>query len=149
MVTASASSFQRFPIPDYTIAKHGVLGLVRTLSSYLHNPHADLQQVPFRINAIAPSWTATGLTPKEKVEAAGMRTQPPEVAARSTLYLMADSTRHGQLLYSREGRFVEIEEPMLAHVRTMMSSVPRSENSKDTEVEELFKMVEAGARGAT
>lgn len=142
MVTASASSFQRFPIPDYTIAKHGVLGLMRTLSSYLHKPNADLARTSLRINAIAPSWTETSLTPRETVEAAGLRIQPPEAAARSALYLMADTTRHGQMLYSREGRVVEIEEPMLAHMRMMMQIVPREEKSEDTETEECWKMLE-------
>lgn len=141
-MTASASSFQRFPIPDYTIAKHGVLGLVRTLSAYLHKPNTDPSQVAFRVNAIAPSWTETSITPREAVEAAGIRIQSPEIAARSALYLMADTTRHGQLLYSREARVMEIEEPMLAHVRSMMQSLPRQEKSQDTETEELWRILE-------
>lgn len=148
-MTASASSFQRFPLPDYTIAKHGVLGLMRTLSSYLHNPNNDLTQTRVRVNGIAPSWTETSLTPREPVEAAGIHIQSPDVAARSALYLMADTTRHGQLLYSRDARFVEIEEPMLAHVRTMMQSVPRQEKSDDMETEEYWKILEVRMRVGT
>lgn len=49
VLTASASSFQRFRLGDYTTAKHGVLGLMRSLEPILH------PTLPIRINAIAPS----------------------------------------------------------------------------------------------
>ncbi|BAE62084.1 unnamed protein product [Aspergillus oryzae RIB40] len=51
--TASASSFQTFGAPDYATAKHGVLGLMRSLVGQLPGN--------VRVNGIAPSWTTTGL----------------------------------------------------------------------------------------
>jgi NAD(P)-dependent dehydrogenase (short-subunit alcohol dehydrogenase family) len=66
-----------------------------------------------RVNAIAPSWTATGLTPKAIVEAAGGAVQGPEVPARSVALLMADASRQGQLIYSVQGKLVELEEAVL------------------------------------
>lgn len=108
VVTASASSFQRFRIVDYTIAKHAVLGIVRGLAPLLH------PTLPIRINAISPSWTSTGLVPKDFVESVGgVKTQPPEAVARSVAILMADPARHGQLIYSVQGRYSEIEDSIL------------------------------------
>ncbi|KAK7178890.1 hypothetical protein DPSP01_014199 [Paraphaeosphaeria sporulosa] len=106
VVTASASSFQRFRLVDYTMAKHGVLGLIRGLQPLLH------PQLPIRINGISPSWTATGLAPKEFIEMV-IPTQTPAVVARSVALLMADEMRHGQLIYSVQGKFSEIEESVL------------------------------------
>lgn len=106
IVTASASSFQRFRLVDYTIAKHGVLGLIRGLQPLLH------PQLPIRINGISPSWSATGLAPKEFIEMV-IPTQTPAVVAKSVALLMADETRHGQLIYSAQGEFSEIEESVL------------------------------------
>ncbi|KAF2442340.1 NAD(P)-binding protein [Karstenula rhodostoma CBS 690.94] len=106
VVTASASSFQRFRLVDYTMAKHGVLGLIRGLQPLLH------PQLPIRVNGISPRWTATGLAPKEFIETV-IPTQTPAVVARSVALLMADETRHGQLIYSIQGRFSEIEEAVL------------------------------------
>jgi len=69
--------------------------------------------VPLRINAIAPGWTLTGMVPKEAIEAAGGRTQTPDVAARSVAVLMADTARQGELIYSEQGKFIELESALL------------------------------------
>lgn len=104
VLTASASSFQRFRLGDYTTAKHGVLGLMRSLEPILY------PTLPIRINAIAPSWTTTGLVPEGMIEAAaGIGTQTPTVVARSVAILFADGSRHGQLIYSVEGKYSEAE----------------------------------------
>ncbi len=109
VLTASASSFQRFRAVDYTTAKHGVLGLMRGLTPLL----VALPQ-SIRINAISPSWTATGLVPAEFIEKyGGVPTQGPEVVARSVAVLMSDKDRAGQLIYSVEGKYFEIEETLL------------------------------------
>ncbi|KAL4929252.1 uncharacterized protein BDV17DRAFT_290902 [Aspergillus undulatus] len=102
-VTASASSFQDFSAADYTVAKHGVLGLLRGL-------YTDLQQESFkiRLNAIAPSWTATGIVPEDIVKQSGAEVQEPEVVARSVVMLCVDRMRHGEVIYSWGGRFMEI-----------------------------------------
>jgi len=37
------------------------------------------------------------------------RIQSPDVVARSVVVLMVDKERHGELLYSQEGKFLEME----------------------------------------
>ena len=110
--TASASSFQRFRVCDYTTAKHGVLGWMRGIV-----PNIETAGVPIRVNAIAPSWTITGLVPahlRERLQ--NVEWQGPDVVARSVAILMADESRQGQLIYSWGGRFKEIEETKLLPV---------------------------------
>lgn len=106
--TASAAAFQRFRICDYTSAKHGVLGWVRGIV-----PNIETAGLPIRVNAISPSWTITGLVPPHLVDKLDVKWQGPDVVARSVAILMADDNRQGQLIYSWEGRFLEIEESKL------------------------------------
>jgi NAD(P)-dependent dehydrogenase (short-subunit alcohol dehydrogenase family) len=85
-------------------SKHAVLGLMRSLTQHLH------PTLPIRINAIAPSWTATGIMPPGAVAAIGeAQFQSPDVPARSAVLLMADGKRHGEMVYSEKGKFVELE----------------------------------------
>lgn len=85
-------------------SKHGVLGLLRALQPQLH------PKLPIRINAVAPSWTNTPIVPRAVVAAVGeSNIQSPDVVARSVALLMADKTRHGELVYSAVGEFVEME----------------------------------------
>ncbi|KAF2024644.1 NAD(P)-binding protein, partial [Setomelanomma holmii] len=104
IMTASGSSFSRFPATDYTTAKHAVLGLLRALYGHLY------PKLPIRINAIAPSWTATSIVPKEVLVALGEGNyQSPDVVGRSVTLLMADKERHGELIYSECGKFKDLE----------------------------------------
>ena len=120
MLTASASSFQRFRAVDYTCAKHGVLGLMRGMAPLLGSQgkggsYEGVHNV--RINAIAPSWTNTGIVPGRIIEqVAGIKVQEPLDVARSVADLFADESRHGQLIYSVEGRYSEIEEAVLLKI---------------------------------
>lgn len=108
VLTASASSFQRFRAVDYTTAKHGVLGFMRGITPLLQ------PNIPIRVNCIAPSWTTTGLVPEGFIEqVGGIATQTPAVVARSVAILMADSKRSGQLIYSVEGKYSEAEGTLL------------------------------------
>jgi len=108
VLTASASSFQRFRAVDYTTAKHGVLGFMRGITPLLQ------PNIPIRVNCIAPSWTTTGLVPEGFIEQiAGIGTQTPVVVARSVAILMADAQRNGQLIYSVEGKYSEAEGTLL------------------------------------
>ncbi|KAJ5554891.1 hypothetical protein N7461_003361 [Penicillium sp. DV-2018c] len=100
VVTGSASSFQDFSAGDYTVAKHGVLGIIRGLGGKMEGK--------VRINAVAPSWTDTGMVPREFIEGLGVGVQSPSVVARSVGLLFCDGGRHGEVLYSAEGRFREI-----------------------------------------
>lgn len=84
--TASASSFQRFRVCDYTSAKHGVLGWMRGIV-----PNLIDAGLPIRVNAIAPSWTRTGLVPQEVLDVViDAEWQGPEVVARSVAILYVD-----------------------------------------------------------
>ncbi|KAJ0421946.1 hypothetical protein BJY00DRAFT_102016 [Aspergillus carlsbadensis] len=111
VLTASASSFQNFSAADYTVAKHGVLGILRGLVNDLqaYSLEAGEGRCPrVRLNAIAPSWTATGLVPRDVLAEMGIEVQEPEVVARSVVMLWNDEKRHGEVIYSWGGRYVEI-----------------------------------------
>ncbi|KAF1850537.1 NAD(P)-binding protein [Cucurbitaria berberidis CBS 394.84] len=104
VVTASASSFSRLPATDYTAAKHGVLGLVRALYGRLY------PKLPIRINAIAPSWTDTGIVPRDFLAQLGEGNyQSADVVGRSVTVLMADPQRHGEMIYSDKGKYTDLE----------------------------------------
>ena len=105
VLTASASSFQRFRVTDYTTAKHGVLGFMRGIL-----PALGAAELPIRVNALAPDWTATGILPPQLVGILGEHIQGPEVVAEAAALCMVDQARQGQLIYSRGGVHREVEE---------------------------------------
>ncbi|KAL4776880.1 hypothetical protein BDW60DRAFT_202981 [Aspergillus nidulans var. acristatus] len=114
-ISASASSFQNFSAADYTVAKHGVLGILRGLFSDLqqeqpNSGHNGKTPRRVRLNAIAPSWTATGIVPSDVLRGLGAHVQKPEDVARSVVMLCNDSRRNGELIYSWEGRYCEINQ---------------------------------------
>lgn len=100
MVSGSTASLHEFSAGDYTVAKHGVLGIIRGLGFGL--------QGKVRLNAVAPSWTATGIPPKDFIEGLGVGLQGPEAVARSAALLFADQGRHGEVIYSWDGKFLEV-----------------------------------------
>ncbi|KAK2741217.1 hypothetical protein FQN57_005679 [Myotisia sp. PD_48] len=124
VLTASASSFQRLSIVDYTVAKHGVLGLMRGMVPLLH------PTVPIRINSLAPSWTETGIVNRLVLESVGAQVQGPEAVARSAALVMADETRHGNMIYSIDGKFTEIDQGMIAAYRSMVDGLKEEEAIK-------------------
>ena len=64
---------------------------------------------PFiRLNGIAPSWTATGIVAADILRPFGAIVQEPDDVARSVVCLFTDDTRHGELVYSWGGRYVEV-----------------------------------------
>lgn len=100
VLAASASSFQTFSAGDYTITKHGVLGMVRAF--------VEPFEGKVRINAIAPSWTDTGMMPSALLQKINVSSQTPDVVARSVALLFADEKRNGDVLYSWDGNYREI-----------------------------------------
>lgn len=114
LLIGSASSFQVFPAVDYATSKHGVLGLMRSLTTLLY------PKLPIRINALTPCWTSTKIIPGDFMNALGIPFQGPDVVARSAVLLMADQSRHGQVIYSEEGQFLEVDEGLLAAARSMV-----------------------------
>lgn len=123
VVTASSSSYQRYPCYDYTSAKHGVHGLVRGLVSEI-GPKTD---IPVRINGIAPGWTITGLVNEALCANAGVPSQGPEIAARSALILMADKSRHGEIIHSSQGKYFELESHLLKATNDILQQAPTVE----------------------
>lgn len=105
VLTGSASSFQAFGVTDYCSAKHGVLGFMRGVTPNL----PSLLPQKIRINTIGPSWTLTGIVPKELCDAAGLETQEPVVVGQQVALLMADEGRNGEFIYSVGGRHFEVE----------------------------------------
>ncbi|EEH20724.2 hypothetical protein PABG_02955 [Paracoccidioides brasiliensis Pb03] len=102
--------------------------LMRGLTPHLY------PELPIRINAIAPSWTDTGIVPRALLELVGVTVQSAHVVALSVALLMCsdggnsvdsvdrvDSSRHGQLIYSVAGLYREIEEGMLEAVAGLLS----------------------------
>jgi NAD(P)-dependent dehydrogenase (short-subunit alcohol dehydrogenase family) len=100
VLAASASSFQNFGAADYGTAKHGVLGVLRGVGGQIDSN--------IRVNAVAPSWTATGMVPTEAIRSMGVAVQEPEAVARSVVLLFADQQRYGEVIYSWDGKFREI-----------------------------------------
>lgn len=77
---------------------------MRSLTCHLH------PKLPIRINAIAPSWTDTGIISRAHLAAIGEGNyQSADVPARSVTLLMADTKRHGELVYSDRGHFMDLE----------------------------------------
>jgi short-subunit dehydrogenase len=126
VITASGGSFQRFTATDYTISKHGALGLMRALTPLLY------PQLRVRINAIGPGWTATGIVPplvQTILESQGIVVQQPEKVARAAALLMADDFRHGQLIYTECGVHKEVEEVMMKTVSNFLTQSTEEKSS--------------------
>ena len=135
VMTASASSWQRFRLPDYTSAKHGVLGLMRGLVPIL-SPN-----LPIRINSIGPSWTNTGLVPDGVIEQlTGMSVNTTAQVAESVALLMSDKKRHGEFIYTVEGAHMEIEGTLLNTAAEIAGSP-----SEDEVMAKIFKEMESSA----
>ncbi|KAJ5210914.1 Short-chain dehydrogenase/reductase SDR [Penicillium cf. griseofulvum] len=100
VVAASAASFQNFSAGDYTIAKHGVLGLIRGIGYQLEGK--------VRLNSVAPSWTATSMIDAAFIERLGVGVQGPEAVARIVCLLFNDQQRHGDVIYSWDGKYQEV-----------------------------------------
>ncbi|CAG8276600.1 unnamed protein product [Penicillium salamii] len=120
VVTASASSFQTFTAGDYTIAKHGVLGMLRGVGSRLEGK--------VRLNAVAPSWTDTGMVPKDFIESLGVAVQAPEVVAKSVVRLFGDPKCHDEVIYSWDGNYLEVNKADGGLLQTAGELIPNTAN---------------------
>ena len=111
ILAASSTSYQRFDAPVYVALKHGLIGLVRGASV-----HAQNNNLPLRINAVAPSWTRTHRVPLAQApfEDLGIISHTPEAVACSVALLATDEIRRCQRIHSRAGEHVEVEGPMHA-----------------------------------
>ncbi|KAF3760889.1 NAD(P)-binding protein [Cryphonectria parasitica EP155] len=120
VLASSATGFQRFRNVDYCASKHGLLGFMRGLVPLLAENVSSI-----RVNCIAPSWTLTGMVAHDAFEAVGhlKQTQDAEVVARSTVILMADEKRHGQTIYSRQGKLREVDQAFLHLSKELVGEV--------------------------
>lgn len=120
VLTASASAFIRFRNTEYTAAKHGVLGFMRGLVPALTDHPSNI-----RVNCVSPSWTRTGMLHSNAFDHVGYggQMQDAEVVARSAVLLMADEKRHGQNIYSRQGKFWEVDAAFMKLARDILGEV--------------------------
>ncbi|RWA12559.1 hypothetical protein EKO27_g2572 [Xylaria grammica] len=108
VINISSTGLQRFRAVDYGVSKHGALGLMRGLHAAL-----TAQDVPVRVNGVAPSWTATGVVQKQLFDQFGIYTQPPGAVARAAANLMADESRRGHLIHIDHEIYKEVDEALL------------------------------------
>ncbi|KAF4428926.1 hypothetical protein F53441_14039 [Fusarium austroafricanum] len=109
-ITGSTTGLQRIRAVDYSTAKHAVLGWARGLV-----PLLGAAQIPVRVNTLAPSWTDSSVLPslKDLLTAINVELQPASVVARCAAFLMADSSKNGQLVHIERGNYKEIDEAIL------------------------------------
>ncbi|KAI1751071.1 short chain dehydrogenase [Xylaria castorea] len=108
VVNCSTTGLQRFRAVDYSVAKHGTIGLVRGVHTALTS-----QSVPVRINGVAASWTGTGIVAEQLFKKIGVYTQPPNAVARAVAMLMADHSRRGHLIHVDHCIYKEIDEALM------------------------------------
>ncbi|KAK5999810.1 hypothetical protein QM012_005216 [Aureobasidium pullulans] len=123
VLTASPSAYHRFRAADYGVSKHGVLGLLRGLAP-VTSPH-----LPIRVNALCPGWTATALVTQAHYTGLNVNLTTSENVARAAVLLMADESRHGQMVLSVGDRYREVEEAVL--LKAMTSEVRGQELTED------------------
>ncbi|KFY25666.1 hypothetical protein V493_04531 [Pseudogymnoascus sp. VKM F-4281 (FW-2241)] len=110
VLMGSSTGLQPLRAPDYSTAKHGVLGFGRGYARLL-----DVASIPVRVNTLMPSWTSTAVIPSMDVIMSGISqaTQAPLVVARAAVYLMATKERQGEVVYVADGKYAEIEKAIL------------------------------------
>ncbi|EOD43767.1 putative short-chain dehydrogenase reductase sdr protein [Neofusicoccum parvum UCRNP2] len=119
VIGASIAAIIPFPELDYSVAKHAVFGFMRSVA---HNLRVLRPQPNIRINALAPSWTATGMVPAALADL-GAAVQPVSVVAPGAALLMADGKRHGQTILIHNSKCVEIGDELLRAVTKKMPEV--------------------------
>ncbi|KAI1814151.1 putative 15-hydroxyprostaglandin dehydrogenase [Poronia punctata] len=136
VVNSSSTGLAPFRAVDYSVAKHGVVGLVRGLNVILQTKGPS--QV--RINAVAPSWTRSKMVVKETFEKMGVHTQPPEAVARAVAMLMADESRRGSIINIDHSVCKDAEEVL----RPAYQSISHQETDEDKTYGELYTRIVEG-----
>lgn len=106
VATGSAASYLDTPgIPVYNAAKHGVIGLIRSLRDTL------AEEGLVRTNVVAPWFTATPFTQKLVPIWAqnGLPINKPDDIAKAIIYLSVHTGYHGKSLYVAGGKYTELE----------------------------------------
>ncbi|TVY50601.1 15-hydroxyprostaglandin dehydrogenase [NAD(+)] [Lachnellula cervina] len=110
VLMGSSTGLQPLRAPDYSTAKHGVLGFGRGYARLM-----EVAGLPIRINTLMPSWTTTNLLPDLPglIKGAKHQSQPGLVVARAAAYLMVDASRQGDVVFVCDGKYTEIEKTIL------------------------------------
>ncbi|RYN59886.1 hypothetical protein AA0114_g1248 [Alternaria tenuissima] len=111
VIMGSSTGLHPVRAVDYSTAKAGVLGFGRSFALLV-----EAAGLPIRVNTLAPSWTATQVLPNLKglLDAVSENCQSTAVVARAAVYLMADKSRRGDLIFVCDGKYTEIEKSVLA-----------------------------------
>ncbi|ETI26513.1 hypothetical protein G647_03290 [Cladophialophora carrionii CBS 160.54] len=111
VITGSGKAFTGVGgTPMYATAKHGLLGLVRTLGP-------DLHRVNVRINLMCPFWTDTGIIPPDllaKNASAKRSMQPPSACARAVAHLGMDPSCSGKVIYVASSTYTDVDAGLMA-----------------------------------
>ncbi|KAL3421927.1 short-chain dehydrogenase [Phlyctema vagabunda] len=111
VLMGSSTGLQPLRAPDYSTAKHGVLGFGRGLARLV-----DAAGLPIRVNTLMPSWTTSNVLPnlEDLMKGVSHESQPSLVVARAAAHLMVDTSRNGDVIFVSDGKYKEIEKTVLA-----------------------------------
>ncbi|CAK7236343.1 hypothetical protein SBRCBS47491_009605 [Sporothrix bragantina] len=112
VITGSAASYvDGAGLPLYNAAKHGVLGLMRSLRDDLAAEPTDI-----RINLVAPSFVETPFTAHalDIWRQNNLPINQPSDITKALLFLALNREYHGRTIYVAAGIFSEIEGPIEA-----------------------------------
>lgn len=111
VLTGSTSSYNERPnLPLYSMAKHGVIGLMRALRQ---NAPAD----SINVGAIAPGGTQTRLFTSDAASAfrsLGIPVNKASSVALAAVYLASNPATNGKALTVIGDKFTEVEDSILA-----------------------------------
>ncbi|KAI3551247.1 short-chain dehydrogenase [Colletotrichum filicis] len=110
VINGSTTGLQRLRAVDYSTAKHAVLGFGRGLIPLIASAN-----LPIRVNTLAPTWADSSVLPDLKglMAKIGVEIQTAEAVARGAAYLMADTSRNGNVIHVQLGKYKEIDEAVL------------------------------------
>ncbi|KAH9219497.1 putative 15-hydroxyprostaglandin dehydrogenase [Leptodontidium sp. 2 PMI_412] len=128
VLMGSSTGLQPFRAPDYSTAKHGVLGFGRGYARLM-----EVAGLPIRINTLMPSWTATNLIQDLPtfISDAKHQAQSGMAVARAASYLMVDGSGQGDVVYVDVGKYTEIEKAVLAPA---YETIKGAEHPSDDEI---------------
>ncbi|KAJ5220511.1 Short-chain dehydrogenase/reductase SDR [Penicillium chermesinum] len=109
LLFSCVSGFKESPsLFVYQASKHGVLGLMRSLRSYISSPYKHC----IRINTIAPWITETDSVKKiqHKWKEASLPTNTPQEVSHIAAGMLADRSLNGKSMFVEGGRAWETEE---------------------------------------
>lgn len=100
---------------------------------------------------MAPSWTDSNVLPslKSLLEDIHVEVQPASTVARCAAYLMADTSRNGQLIHVQRGKYKEVDEAVLLPAYRRINGGSPSEDEVLRRLEEVkeYGMVRVQPQG--